>query len=373
MFSTRLSNLASRQTADGQLYRWGQPKPPQGGVLNNGGTGAQQPPPQPPRPPPPPAPRRGEEHTDVEPVTTTALPLHTPRSPRSEEDLEECIAAWALSCQANQATGDQRFFPQRLSSTLGLPAASGSSTARLSSSPGGPVLRVNIGGEVFRTTASTLRRAPFFDSMLRHAEEGILGTTTDSEGRLFVDRSGELFHYILAYLQTGHWLLRERSTDSQFVDALRDEAVFFGLDPQQDRLPYSRTMEYATVWQFQEDTSLYVDCLEQTIREDPDHQGLFRLCKYSGGLPLDQQTCTKRFKATSHSVQSVIAYFAMRGFALRHVVEGPMITHTTSADGQNRSGHGVQYILSRLSSCTEYSELPPPQAHRDVRDSTTEF
>lgn len=46
-------------------------------------------------------------------------------------------------------------------------------------------------------------------------------------------------------------------------------------------------------------------------------------------------------------MQSVIAYFTMRGFRLQYVVEGSTITHTTSADGQGRTGLGVQYILSR--------------------------
>lgn len=268
-------------------------------------------------------------------------------SPKSDEDLEECIAAWQLSCTANQFSDNSRVHLSH--AQLG---AGRSVVAVEAAVPpyaiSGPVLLVNVGGEVFRTTASTLRRAPFFDSMLRHAEEGIIGTTVDSEGRLFVDRSGELFSYILGYLQSGHWLLRDRSSDAEFVNALRDEAGFFGLDDSKGRLPNPRIPEYATVWQFQEDTSLYVDCFAQTIREDPNHQGLFRLCKYCGGLPLDQQTCTRRFKATSHSVQSVIAYFAMRGFSLQHVVEGSMITHTTSADGQTRSGHGVQYVLSRM-------------------------
>jgi hypothetical protein len=199
--------------------------------------------------------------------------------------------------------------------------------------------------------------------MLRIVEEGDMATTVDGEGRLFVDRSGVLFSYILTYLQSGHWLLRDRHGDPQFIDALRDEAGFYGLDVSRDRLPVPRISEYATVWQFREDASLYVDCLEQTIREDPDHQGLFRLCKYSGGLPLDQQTGTKRFKATSLSVQSVIAYFAMRGFSLQHVVEGSMINHTTSADGQGRSGHGVQYILSRLTTMVSLPWTPPP-SHR---------
>merc|ERR1719433_1419345 len=166
----------------------------------------------------------------------------------------------------------------------------------------------------------------------------------DAGGQLFIDRSGELFSYILEFLRTGHWLLRDRASDLEFIDALREEATFYGLGGTESILP--RITEYVTVWQFRDDTSLYVDCFEHTIREDPDHQGLFRLCKYSGSLPLDQQTCTRRFKVTSHSVQSVLAYFGMRGFSLQHVIEGSTITHTTSAGGQSRSGVGTSYILS---------------------------
>jgi len=263
---------------------------------------------------------------------------------RADDDVEECIAAWQFS------NGHQSPWPplpplREAQSSGSREVAQGapSSTGKF-----GPVLVINVGGQTFRTTASTLRRAPFFESMLRHVEEGAMGTTVDDEGSLFVDRSGELFAYVLGYLQSGHWLLRDRCSDMQLVDALRDEARFYGLDSSKDRYPNPRTSEYATVWQFREDTSIYVDCIEQTIREDPDHQGLFRLCKYFGSLSLDQQTGIKRFKATSHSVQSVIAYFAIRGFVLQHVVEGPMITHTTSADGQSRSGHSIQYMLSRF-------------------------
>jgi hypothetical protein len=200
--------------------------------------------------------------------------------------------------------------------------------------------------------------------MMRYSEEGAMGTTTDDDGNIFVDRSSELFSYVLEYLRSGNWVLRDKASDPEFVDALREEAGFYGLEACGDNLPVPRIAEYVTVWQFREDSSLYVDSHEQTIREDPDHQGLFRLCKYSGGLPLDQQTCTKRFKATSHSVQSVIAYFAGRGFRLAHVVEGSMITHTTSVDGQSRSGHGIQYILSRVTSFT--SSWDPPDTVRGM-------
>lgn len=324
--------------------------------------------------------------------------LTTADTPRSDEDLDECVAAW------QEMGGGHRSYPH-----LQLPHSSsgrsqhggGQGIAKFSDHLGnltlpldrlspdassgggllqvGPVLSVNVGGEIFRSTASTLRKAPFFDEMLRGAggaadlnAAGVSssaagpatsGTNTRSDDdRFFVDRSGEFFGYILDFLRSGHWLLGDHSSDPEFIEALREEAAFYGLDTMVHRLPMPRIVEYVTVWQFREDVSLYVDCLEQTIREDPDHQGLFRLCKYSGGLPLDQQTCTKRFKATSHSVQSVIAYFAMRGFSLHHVVEGSMITHTTSADGQSRSGHGVQYILSRMAALP--AEWTPPNTQR---------
>lgn len=283
-----------------------------------------------------------------------------------EEDLAECIAVFQESGHAHPLE-----FPwvQGPRSSSGKVPSSGTPEEPLKFF-GSPVLTINVGGKVFRTTASTLRKAPFFDSMLRLAEDGQLGMTVDDAGRFFVDRSGELFSYILEYLRSGHWLLRERAADFEFVDALQEEAAFYGLQQVKDRLPMPRISEFVTIWQFRDDTAIYVDCLEQTIRQDPDHQGLFRLCKYSGGLPLDMQTCTKRFKATSHCVQSVVAYFAMRGFGLQNVLEGSMITHTTSADGQSRNGVGTQYILSRLTAFPaqwqqQAAEWTPPNTVRN--------
>lgn len=272
-----------------------------------------------------------------------------------EEDLAECIAAWKFSKPHDGSPPRLKSFNSTFNSTR-------EAAARQAQEPFAPIISVNVGGRVFRTTASTLRKAKFFDSLIKYAEDGAMGATVDDNGRYFVDRSSELFVYILDYLRSGNWVLRDKAGDLEFVDALREEAAFYGLDPELDRFPMPRISEYVTVWQFRDDTSLYVDSHEQTIREDPDHQGLFRLCKYSGGLPLDQQTCTKRFKATSHRVQSVIAYFAMRGFKLQHVIEGSMITHTTSVDGQSRSGHGVQYILSRLAPIQ--CNLTPPNTYR---------
>ncbi|OLQ05982.1 Adenylate cyclase 1 [Symbiodinium microadriaticum] len=296
----------------------------------------------------------GEESLDGLVAPSEVALSHSPRLGRSlssvqalwpasydeHKDLTECIAAW-------QETGGRTFpdFGRIVSRSPG-------STQRLQENGAGrselfgPALVLNVGGTLFRTTPSTLRKAPFFDSMLRHTVEGGFGATVDSEGHYFVDRSGFLFRYVLEYLRTGFWLLGEKACDLEFIDAIRAEASFYGLEGNQ-QLPVPRITEYVSVWQHKDDTSIYVDCLEQTIREDRDHQGLFRLCKYFGGLPLDQQTCTKRFKATSHCMQSVLSYFGMRGFSLQHVVEAPMITHVTSADGQSRSGPGTQFMLSR--------------------------
>lgn len=283
-----------------------------------------------------------------------------------DEDLAECIAAWQESGHAGQPSDFVRLQVQQKREKI----SSREAAAQYARAPAfDHIFPVNVGGTVFRTTANTLRKARFFESMMKYAEEGVIGTTTDEGGRLFVDRPSELFSYILEYLRTGTWVLRDKAGNPEFVEALREEAGFYGIDSFEGTafLPAHRIAEYVMVWQFQEDTSVYVDSHEQTIREDPDHQGLFRLCKYSGGLPLDQQTCTKRFKATSHSVQAVIAYFALRGFRLQHIIEGSMITHTTSVDGQSRSGHGAQYILSRYTSnlCSGVSSnWTPPNTHR---------
>jgi len=250
-----------------------------------------------------------------------------------EEDLAENAAAWKEIWRRRTTIGGLE------NRSVGRAPSTGPEQ--------GPLVRVNVGGTIFNTTEETLKKAPFFDSMLRHVQDGLLGVPLDERGHIFIDRPPELFGTILAFLRSGRWSLHHSRDDVEFIGALRQEASFYGLDDVRDQFPLPLISEYVTLWQFHDDMSLYVDCMEQTIREDPDHQGLFRLCKYSGSLPLDQQTCTKRFKATSQSVQSVVAYFAMRGFVLQKCLEGSIITHTTSADGVGRIGLGTQHILAR--------------------------
>lgn len=227
---------------------------------------------------------------------------------------------------------------------------------------------LNVGGELFRTTASTLMRTPFFERLLGE-DGGEMGIPKTADGHYFIDRPGTYFSIILEYLRMRQWPVDSRMEDPCFLEALRDEANFYGID-KEEQLPPLRIPEYVTIWQFREDTALYIDCLEQTLRDDPDHQGSFRLCKYFGVLPLDAKTNTKRFKASTQSLHSVLAYFAARGWSLNHIVEGSLITHTTSADGQSRTGHGVQYILvkygpMRLPSQMSNMDIPfPPDTQR---------
>jgi len=289
----------------------------------------------------------------------------------SAEDLTECIALWG-----NRTADSQKLSPQGSlgnirgcsrslsgSSVHGRPqqvgSRSSSSRAFVEQTPSA-VITLSVGGKNFMSSASTLRKAPFFDNLLQqHADHSAWGASgamvvDESTGHLFVDRSPELFAYVIDFLRCGRWLLRDHARDLDFVNALRDEAVFYGLHSD---LPMVDIAEYVTVWQFRDDVSIYVDCGEHMIREDPDNQGLFRLCRYSGSLPLDQKSGTRRFKATSQGIQTVVCYFAMRGFSVTHVVEGSLITHQTSADGQGRTGPAVQYVLTRYA-CPSDAAFP---------------
>mmetsp|Transcript_6602 Transcript_6602/g.14428 ORF Transcript_6602/g.14428 Transcript_6602/m.14428 type:complete len:247 (-) Transcript_6602:65-805(-) len=59
-------------------------------------------------------------------------------------------------------------------------------------------VEVNVGGQVFRATAATLRRCPFFASMLG---DDLVDNLKDSDGRVFVDRDPQLFYEVLRLLR----------------------------------------------------------------------------------------------------------------------------------------------------------------------------
>ncbi len=87
------------------------------------------------------------------------------------------------------------------------------------------IVTLCVGGQKFQTTLQTLTSVP--DSVLCHIFSGAWTPQKDAKGRIFIDRNGTLFEYILDFLRDGpeailpdnkHKLLR-----------LKKEADYFGL------------------------------------------------------------------------------------------------------------------------------------------------
>jgi hypothetical protein len=82
------------------------------------------------------------------------------------------------------------------------------------------IIELNVGGRVFATTRSTLNRC---DCMFSRMFESSVGVKRDPKGRVFIDRSGELFVFVLEYLRTGQLL----SMPEQLRKAVEEEMRFF--------------------------------------------------------------------------------------------------------------------------------------------------
>lgn len=78
------------------------------------------------------------------------------------------------------------------------------------------IVKLNVGGRLFTTTAGTLRKAPYFETLLsgRFAQTWL-------DGHLFIDRDGKRFECVLQVLRGG------RIPDD--VAGLDDELDFFGV------------------------------------------------------------------------------------------------------------------------------------------------
>ena len=84
-------------------------------------------------------------------------------------------------------------------------------------------VRLNVGGRVFETTEDTLSACQYFRPFL----EGRMAHGSDGKGRLFLDRSPDLFSVLLQFLRT-----RQRSPESALANrfALLCECEFFGCE-----------------------------------------------------------------------------------------------------------------------------------------------
>ncbi|XP_010631644.1 BTB/POZ domain-containing protein KCTD14 [Fukomys damarensis] len=84
------------------------------------------------------------------------------------------------------------------------------------------VVELNVGGQVFTTTADTLRKVP--GSRLAEMLSSPASACKDAEGRFFIDRPGTFFHPILDYLRSGQ-------VPQQHVPEVYREAQFYAIQP----------------------------------------------------------------------------------------------------------------------------------------------
>lgn len=82
------------------------------------------------------------------------------------------------------------------------------------------VVDLNVGGTTYSASRDTLSRCPVLSELVD-------GGPRDSQGRVFVDRDGPLFRFVLDFLRSGRLLLPEEFRE---LARLKDEARHFGLD-----------------------------------------------------------------------------------------------------------------------------------------------
>jgi hypothetical protein len=87
------------------------------------------------------------------------------------------------------------------------------------------IVELNVGGVFYTTRKETLgREAGSVLAKLIGAEEG--QPTRDSKGRLFIDRDGVLFRYVLDYLRTKALALPDAFRERE---RLKQEAIYYNL------------------------------------------------------------------------------------------------------------------------------------------------
>ncbi|KAK3102117.1 hypothetical protein FSP39_008910 [Pinctada imbricata] len=90
------------------------------------------------------------------------------------------------------------------------------------------IVNINVGGVKYSTYRSTLCKYP--NSRLGAMFDGKIESERDQKGRIFIDRNGRIFEYVLDYLRSGQLTLPRDLND---VDILRKELDFYGIHDMQ--------------------------------------------------------------------------------------------------------------------------------------------
>lgn len=159
------------------------------------------------------------------------------------------------------------------------------------------IIEINVGGVHYTTTLKTLQNEP--DSKLSEIFNGKpKDCTKDAKGRIFLDRDGVLFRYILDYLRDGQLSLpdgfRERERLRKEAESLKLSGLIKNLNYLQEMKPAGCiTVGYRGSFQFGKDgladvkfrklsrilvcgrVALCRDVFQDTLNEsrDPDHGG----------------------------------------------------------------------------------------------------
>lgn len=88
------------------------------------------------------------------------------------------------------------------------------------------IIELNVGGFAYTTSRSTIMSFP--DTMLCKMISGQLPNALDTKQRIFIDRDGPLFRYILNFLRDKRLNLPENFTE---YAQLRQEADFYRIEP----------------------------------------------------------------------------------------------------------------------------------------------
>ncbi len=104
------------------------------------------------------------------------------------------------------------------------------------STPAGEVLEINVGGTIFATFLSTLKKHP--SSMLAAMFSGRHPLARDHCGRPFVDRSPKMFALVLEYLRTD--IFPAKLLKAAEMPFFESEIDYFGLERPAQIVPVDR-------------------------------------------------------------------------------------------------------------------------------------
>ena len=168
----------------------------------------------------PPAPSEGEVAADLTAATTGVLTAATQQLDRMRLDAQANIAAARAKADEERQAFEaekQRFAQEKAAAEAGNDALDERIT-------------LDVGGQIFATTLSTLRRDP--DSMLGAMFSGRHALQRTPEGHVFIDRDPTHFRTVINFLRDGERALPKSlrlDDERRFCEALLVEADFYQL------------------------------------------------------------------------------------------------------------------------------------------------